>query len=232
MPRSLLLLLVTVAGCDGRHARPLPAVVHAGPVDEVRAAILGRDKDLTRVAVFPVRGSPDRFVAICDSEYQWCGGFECVRIRDGQVQPAAQVDVTPTEQSIRHVRGFVDPHLNSTLVEVVGMTHMGHGDYYLYEWKDDSLRLLFQTFVLDCHHDGNLIRGGCLRTEYRDLDGDGRADLAFSGTVEEFSDDVGEGEVAVRSYPCRKVFHWNEPERRFVEDVSLRVGFESYSGRS
>ena len=226
MPRSLVLLLVLGAGCDTRPTPPPAAAVRGARVDEVKAAILRRDKDLTRVVVFPTRGSDECFVAICDTQFQWWGRFECVRVRDGQVGPAAQADVVPTEQSIRSVRAFVDPLLGVTLVEVLGITHMGNGSCYLYEWKDNALRLLLETSAVDCHDNGWLIRGGVLKRQYADLNGDGHTDVVFSGIIDK-TDEVQNEELVVRCHVRQKVFHWDATRRRFVEDESRRLGPKS-----
>jgi hypothetical protein len=63
---------------------------------------------------------------------------------------------------------------------------------------------------------------------YQDLNGDGYADVAFSGTVEEYSDDPHLVDP-VRSYPCKKVFLWDAASMHFIEERSQTVGFQTYS---
>ena len=105
---------------------------------------------------------------------------------------------------------------------------MGNGSYYLYELNGRELRLLLATRGVDQHADLNLIQGNHLEVDYRDLNADGHVDIEFTGTVEEYSDDV-QLERPPRTYPCRKVYVWNPRLNRFTQDKSQRRGFDSYS---
>ena len=85
--------------------------------------------------------------------------------------------------SLRAVRLAGHPQ---PFVEVVGTTHMGHGNLYLFEL--DTLRrrlvLRLKAFALDRHDDATRILGdGVLARSYGDVDGDGQADVTLSGNI-------------------------------------------------
>lgn len=242
MRTPVLVVALMMNACDaGPAARRTTRPKDAADTHEsdVRAAILQRDPSLTRIEILGVDDAPDHFVAICDWEREWWGTFKCVRIRSGRVE-FAQIDASqssesaeagPTEQSIHAVRGFVSGQFAGPLVEVWGKTHMGHGNYYLYCWEGNRLRILMKTFAVDYHHDATLIRGGRLDVSYADENGDEQLDVTFRGVVDEYDDGTMSQEAPIASHPCRKVFLWNSGAGRFVEDRSRRIGFELYPGR-
>jgi hypothetical protein len=180
---------------------------------------------IARIDVTPVEGEERVYVARRDWIADWSGDFICFGFGNGKVDWWATVSEPPQEQSILDVRGFRLSGHTSSFVEVFGITHMGNGCYYLYELKERALRLVLRTLAVDQHRDTNLIRGPRLTVIYRDLNGDGFADVELSGVVEEYTDD---SEDPIRSYPCRKAFLWQPRSHCFVEDRSQRSGFETY----
>src|SRR3989339_213603 len=122
------------------------------------------------------------------------------------------------------LEGFSDP-----LVEVYGLTHVGHGYLYIYEIKDDELNLLFSTAAVDYNPDtrwapdnykkyghgtcGEIFSNGKLNSEYKDVNKDGNLDLILSGEQEIIceSDDRSNGihELKLASIPVKKIFLWD-----------------------
>jgi len=197
--------------------------------DSVQRAAFAEDPEhpLERVEVSAIEGETGIYVAIRDTQPRWWGDFICFKYDRGRIEWVAGSSAV-AEQSILEVRGFKLPGFSWPFVEVFGTTHMGNGSCYLYELRDNALRLVLQTRAVDSHaSDLNVIRGGRLTANYRELDGDGRPDVEFLGVVDEYSDDGHE--TLLRSTPCRKVFLWDRRSNRFVEDRAQRKGFESYS---
>lgn len=168
-----------------------------------------------------------------DFEPSWWGSWAVVGVDEGLRLDWVATVVGPSgaafqlsEQSVESLRALrLEGHPN-LFVEVVGTTHMGHGNVYLFEL--DALRrtlvLRLQAFALDRHDDRNRILGdGVLARDYADHDADGRADLTLSGDVRVRACVDGElvpgpGEV-VR---LRRVFHWSPAG--FVESTAARRG--------
>ncbi|RMG11275.1 MAG: hypothetical protein D6731_15820 [Planctomycetota bacterium] len=141
------------------------------------------------------------------------------------------IEVTePSVHSLRPLRLRGQPH---PFVEVIGTTHMGHGNLYLYEFLVDrrELRLKLCTFVLDRHADDSLISGGgVLARAYRDVNDDGYADVEIHATATFRSNPEAAGAEEVS---LRRVFLWSTETECFEEDRSARKGFERvYPGRS
>jgi hypothetical protein len=185
---------------------------------------------LQRIEVSPFQGVPNVFVAIRDWQERWWGDFVVFCFEDGRIVWTASMTEEPDEQSILIVKGVRLAGFSRPFIEVFGKTHMGNGNYYLYEICGGALRLVLKTHAVDCHWaDNNLIRGEHLNPTYRDLNGDGYSDVELIGVVEQFSpDDDVDPVLCFQVNPCRKVFHWNPAQDRFVEDRSQRIGFECY----
>jgi hypothetical protein len=226
--KSFVLAFLLVEGCTAasQSATPDLAEIAKAMMDESWAA--DPDHAFVRVEVFPVPGEKDLYVAIEDTWAHGFGTFACFKYERGRFLWFAGVSDAPGEQSILEVRGVRLPGFPHPFVEVFGTTHMGNGDCYLYALEAENLRLVLKTRAVDNHQDQNLIRGPHLTVDYRDLNGDGYADVEFTGIVEEYSEDA-RIETPLRWTPCRKVFLWDPKADRFVEDKSKRRGFETYA---
>ena len=197
------------------------------PPSEVIRTWCSRDlaEPLSRVEAFPIPGHSDRFVAICDYQREWNGFFGVYHISGNHVQWQAQIDAEPDEQSIDSVRSLLLPGFKLPIVEVFGMTHRGNGNLYLYELKDRQLRLLLTTKAVEGNAGLFMFQGGRLTPEYRDLNGDGYADLILEGIEEEWDE---KGKNLIHREPLRQVFLWDPTMDRFSEDVSSREGVAEY----
>jgi hypothetical protein len=241
----LLLLLGVIAGCTHRpnprvRTQTAPATQPSPAQGAIETLLLG-DPDLKRIELSAVVSQPDRlwaepvdaprlYVARCDTEPRWWGYFCVVAVEDGRLVWTAspQGDDEPGEQSIDAARGFILPGFEHPLVEVFGTTHMGNGNYYLYQLDPAarSLRLLLKTRAFDSHvGDGEAFKNRRLHPRYEDVSDDGRVDVVLEGTIEEYEEDDFDRDHLIRSRPCRKVFVWDAREQRFSEDVARRVGF-------
>ena len=209
MTVALLILALAVAATKPVVAN---AETHADFDAVKRALRAASDEPLVRVEVSAVPESADFFVAICDTEDHWWGDVRCVKMSAGKLEWQAGWD--GDEQSVLAARAFRDPRFKGPLIEVFGTTHMGHGNYYLYELQDKSLHRLLSTFAVDNHDDGTLILGHHLAVKYRDVNGDGDADIELSGKVELSSEDPRDRKIV----PYRKTFLWEGNKRQFVFD--------------
>lgn len=221
----IAILLLTGCATESREATDLTSVAQA--LSEAASAA-DPENPLHRIQVAPIAGEGQLYVAIRDRITDWSGDFVCFKYSNGRIDWTATVSEEPFEQSILEVRGFHMLGFPNPLVEVFGISHMGNGNLYLYELCGRELRLLLVTRGVDQHADLNLIRGPHLTVEYRDLNGDGWADVELTGIVEAYSDDP-HLEAPIHSYPCRKVFLWDSKSHRFVEDFTQPRGFQSYS---
>lgn len=207
----LLLVSVISIGC---------ASDKRSDAQDIERFLRDRDPTLKTVKVTQATGWPGRFVAICDWEDAWWGTFACVTDRRGHLSDVTlegEPEQFPTEQSIAKIRALRHSSIPNPLVEVFGMTHMGNGSCYLYEWQGDRLRPLLNTWAVDSHDDGRVIRGGFLNLAYEDVNADGHADAVFTGII----DDIEEsGEKVIGSHSFRKVAYWN-PDGRSFDDPCL-----------
>jgi hypothetical protein len=154
-----------------------------------------------------------------------------VSFQGGRIQwTVAPSEEDVDEQSFIRARAVRLRGVTGPLVEVFGMTHMGNGNYYLFQLRGRELRLTLKTFAVDTHWpDNNLIQGEHLRPQYLDLNGDGYDDVALTGVVQKFGRDPdADPAPPYQAIPCQKIFHWNPQRERFVEDKSRRFGFECY----
>ncbi len=84
---------------------------------------------------------------------------------------------------IRSMRTLHIPGFEGLAIETYETTHMGNGDFHLYQLAGRRLRLVAcaharSFFVLEGRY-----WGGVLEPEYADRDGDGRVDVVLSGTL-------------------------------------------------
>jgi hypothetical protein len=219
MRRATPFLALGLCGCD-RPAAPPPATT-AATVEFAEAILRAADPDLVRVVASPVPGRPNVFVAICDTETEWWGTFQCVECTpDGRILWKTSDEIG--EQSVHKARAITVPGFANPLIEVFGITHMGNGSLYLYELRGQSLHRVLETRAVDRNDAGGVFHDTTLTPHYADLNADGHADLTLTGVILERT----ARQASLRSTPCRKVFLWHPAERRFVEDPTARLGFE------
>ena len=152
-----------------------------------------------------------------------------------------RINNLPSEQAILsgrfvNLKNFVNP-----VVEIYGLTHVGHGFLYIYEIKNDELNLLFKIVAVDYNPDirwapdnfekygygncGEIFSGGKLLNEYKDVNKDGFLDIILSGTQEIFCENGGGSgeiyELKVSSIPVEKFFLWNDDEHVWNNDAYL-----------
>ena len=200
------------------------------PLIQVETALKRSDPNLQHIEVHRIPGRPDLFAAICDTETHWWGTFHVLAMADGKIAWTAKLNDSdaPTEQSILRLRPLRLQGFSNPLIEVFGTTHMGHGDYYLYELHGTKLKCLLKTFAVDQHRDSNLIRGDALKVSYVPIPAG--MEIIFTGIIDEYDDDPHK-RSPVAPTACQKVFIWHPVDDRFVEEPSQRLGFDSYPDR-
>ena len=238
-------------GLSGGPGHSLPPHVASSPVKPTSPAhsllaAFGRGSQIEHVEISRMPTAGARAYAIrFDWERNWWGSWGVAGLSDGlEVEWVATVSrdgsqesgVEVTEQSIDSLKTFRLPGLPHPFVEVVGTTHMGHGNLYLYEFVAASrqLSLRLKTFVLDRHENDSLIaNGGVLRRVYRDVNTDGYTDVEIQGCALLRSESDRLNEVrAWKRVNLRKVFLWSPKAACFKEMQSDRQGFaEAYPGR-
>ena len=215
---SLIALVVMVTGC-------------ATNVESVRRAVVNRfsepEAPIVRVITSPVAGCPGLYVSLYDWITEWWGSFACFEFKDGAIQWTAICSQPPREQRILAVRGFQLRGFSSPVVEVLGQTHMGNGDLYLYLLEDKQLRLVLETRAVDrCNQEDWVFRGGMLTISYPDFNKDGVAEVMLEGVRDRLAENEFIGSTPIESHPCRRVFVWHPAFGVFVEDVLRRRGLD------
>lgn len=226
---AIIALLGTFpSSCAGSRPETLIDVV---PVAEaIRAWNLTKEPaTLEHIVVVPFSDEPSLFLARCDYQKDWWGFFGCYRYERGKITLQARVDTEPVEQSIYSVLGIRLLSFHGPLVQVIGRTHMGTGYLYLYELEDERLRLLLHTHVYDANrHDRWTFRGAVLDVAYQGRREDGTLEVELTGVVEEFPEDGDLDSASIRSWPCRKVFSWDQRQGQFIQDKSRQAGLDRY----
>ena len=185
------------------------------------------------VTVQPVAGADGWYLALCDREPRWWGTFRCLEVREGKIaRYATKSGPLIPEQSIYSVRSYPLAQLSGPVIEVIGTTHAGNGNLYLYELRNGHLQFLLKTFIRGSHSAPNLIQGGQFDIAWQDVDGDGWSDLVLTGTVSLFPIGSERDRLPEETVPYRKVFLWDAQEGRFIEDASSRQGSEAFPGRT
>lgn len=183
------------------------------------------------------------FLAQIEWEKDWWEDFRVGKIKNKNINWLA-IDKPPGEQAILSAK-FIDlDGINNPLVEVYGLTHTGHGNLYIYEIKNESLNLLFETVAADSNPDtrwapenykkygygtcGEKFLGDKLTSDYRDINKDGMADLILSGTKEIICEKEYEYlknyyevyEVKTDSVQIEKKFLWDKNKHTWVDMVN------------
>ncbi|MBI4652709.1 hypothetical protein HY750_00425 [Candidatus Kuenenbacteria bacterium] len=177
------------------------------------------------------------FLAQVELEKDWWEDFKVGEIKDKNINWFL-INKLPDEQAILSAK-FIDlKGFNNSLVEVYGLTHVGHGYLYVYEIKNKELKLLFETEAVDYNSDtrwapenykkygygncGEIFSNGKLISKYRDINKDGSLDLILSGTKEiiceeEHKDFKNVQEVKVDHIQIEKIFLWNKNKHTWVD---------------
>jgi hypothetical protein len=210
-------LFLLLAGCTSWTPDRAAAAIQAWhlqtdpePLPHVKSCGIGTDSLLV--------------AAICESQRGWSGFFGVYHLTDGRVDWQAYAEHEPIEHSIHSLRVLDLPDRRCPVLEVCGITHMGNGALYLYELRKNRLTLLLKTPAVDFNPDPEQFKEGMLGAAYRDVNGDGFADVTLTGVIEEWDE---KGNSLVDSRQCRKVFLWNSNQGRFIEDLARRLGFSS-----
>ncbi len=180
------------------------------------------------------------FLAIIEQEKDWTEDFKVGIYKNSMVE-WLQIENPPTEQSILKAMFVALKSFSNPVVEVYGKTHAGHGALYLYEVKDNQLKLLLKTQAVDFNNDiswspdnykkygygncGEIFSGGKLSSSFEDLNKDGMSDIVLSGMEEiicekkldGISGNLKTAEIKVASIPVKKIFLWNESKKSFSE---------------
>ncbi|MEK7618888.1 MAG: hypothetical protein AAB416_01440 [Patescibacteria group bacterium] len=215
----------------------------AAPIKEAIAYSMNEDLRM-QIEDIDVRygaATPLFFYAIVEWRKDW---WESLRVgkKESNGVTLITIDREPDEQSILKaeflkLKGFERP-----VLEVYGQTHVGNGALYLYEIGETSARLLLLARgAVDAHVDGaknpenlerygydecgEVFKDGALKSDYRDLNGDGISDLRLSGIADmlceenriEGNSSADSRQITVAHRRKERVFLWNPEFRQFVE---------------
>lgn len=237
--RWIILLAVLMTGCVAKYTgktdpsqvvtpqteSPPPSA--QSPPLSLEEQLLAEDpeywgSEFARFELFPIPGPVERYAAICDRYYMWGGTALVFDVVDGCVGNI--LCLGQHEQCMYQLRAIAIEGVRGPLIEAYGMTHMGHGHYYLYRIHSDRIETLIETIAVDFHHDTDLIRDGLLRPVYADVDGDGYRDVTLTGTRDFNLDEEGYGPPHIHSEPVSKCFLFDPAAGTFHEDKTRRVG--------
>lgn len=176
------------------------------------------------------------FLAQIEWEKDWWEELKIGRVEDKSIQ-WFRVDEPPSEQAILSAR-FIDLNdFSNPLVEVYGLTHVGHGFLYIYEIYNGELRLLLKTPAVDYNPDirwapgnyerygygncGEIFSGGRLMGSYRDVNRDGMPDVLLDGTVEVVCEKMDKDyryfdKVKTDEREVEKVFLWDQNKQMWI----------------
>ncbi len=223
-----------VWGKDDRWDEPY----YRGVVDHVHARAVGQPSDAAIVEVEGVRVPTDRGVVYAiryDWERGWWGDWAVLGMDDSRVTWQAEIvfdrlveidraEYVPQAQSIYSVRALLLEGQSNPIVEVIDITHMGHGRIFLYILDSEKLYPVLASNVLDRHVDRTLIQdGGVLKREYKDLNADGFTDVRLSGKGTVYPDD---DDKASQTIELEKVYYWSPRDNHFVTDQTKWKWFE------
>ncbi|MEK7070840.1 MAG: hypothetical protein AAB966_03470, partial [Patescibacteria group bacterium] len=220
----ILLIMFLPFFSDGSYAYSLENIIK-------NQIINGQSEQLEAIEL--VYSQDKKYVlAQVESEEDWWEELKVGRINNSDINWFT-IDKIPSEQAILSAK-FIDlKGFNNPLVEVYGLTHVGHGFLYIYEIQNDSLKLLFETVAVDYNPDtrwapgnfkkygysecGEIFSGGKLRSEYRDVNKDGFLGLILRGTQEIICDSEGGSnqvyDIKVSAIPVEKIFLWDNDKR-------------------
>ncbi|MDO9399334.1 MAG: hypothetical protein Q7T79_01435 [bacterium] len=177
------------------------------------------------------------FLAQVEWEKDWWEDLKIGEIKNKNINWLL-IDELPTDQAILSAKFISLKEFNNPLVEVYGLTHAGHGYLYIYEIKNNVIKLLIKTDAVDYNSDirwapenykkygywncGEIFLNGKLASEYKDINKDGNLDLILSGTKEivcekEYKYLKNIHEVKVDSIQIEKIFLWNKNKDTWID---------------
>lgn len=141
------------------------------------------------------------------------------------------IDNPPGEQAIFSAKFINLTGFNEPFLEVYGYSHKSTGSFYLYQIKDERLRLVLTTRAVDYKNESHAYLknfekyghwqcdarfiGGRLNSIYEDINHDGISDVKLSGREEIVCDTDNKGEVIwpetqMTEYKLEKTFLWDK----------------------
>ncbi len=192
---------------------------------------------LQRIELYRFSSRSDWFAAVCDWETNWWGDFIVFEFADGKINWVADCPRMPTEQSILSIKPIALPGFEGPCLEVYGTTHMGHGNLYLYHFNPTTrtLDLILETFAVDRHQDGTLIRGGKLTpVYYMPSRLRTKGNVVIVGIVDYYPKDapVNDPGDPIKARRVHKLFLYDESKDRYLTDPDDWMGMEPYKKTS
>ena len=184
--------------------------------------------------------NPSLFLATIVNQTDWWEQIHMGRYENGRIKWLS-IEEEPTEQSILQAKFLRLKDFSDPILEIYGETHAGHGAFYVYAVKDDSLELLLRSSAVDINQDirwapdnaskfgygncGEVYRDGRLFSSYRDVNGDDVTDVVLSGTEEKVCEEIKDinskplefDEIKVAESKIEKTFIWDKIKRNYSE---------------
>jgi len=243
----LLLILSVLTGCasstqvPGTRAYALtdrPDIERALR-DHYAAGRAGREPvELEEIELYRFSSRSDLFVAACDWETDWWGEFIVFEFDAdrGGIEWVADCEKMPSEQSILALKPVALPGFAGPCLEVYGVTHMGHGHLYLYHLNPTTrtLELVLETFAVDRHQDGTLIRGGRLTpVYYMPSRFRKKGNIVLVGIVDHYPPEapVDDPGAPVKARRVHMLFLYDESKDRYTTDPQQWQGMAPYKDR-
>lgn len=181
------------------------------------------------------------FMAVIEQKKDWSEQIKIGKFVKGKIK-WMEMSNLPKEQSVLSAKFVNLAGFSNPMVEVYGETHAGHGDFYLYEVKNDQLKLLLRNQAVDINNDirwspdnyekygyrncGEFFFGGKLSSSYENLNEDGVVDVILRGTkeiicdkeVEKNSENPEYSEIKVASVPVKKIFLWDKNNSTYLAE--------------
>lgn len=155
------------------------------------------------------------FLAIIETEKDWSEELYVGKLSDNSSVKWLQIDQPPTENSILSARFINLTGTDKPVLEIYGKTHVGNGKLYLYEVKEHTLSLMFDTVAVDAHNEnvwrpdgypeygytscGTVYRGERLMATYNNQGLNGDTELILHGKKQVFCEEVEENEPLTKS---------------------------------
>ncbi|OGN05763.1 MAG: hypothetical protein A2750_04230 [Candidatus Yanofskybacteria bacterium RIFCSPHIGHO2_01_FULL_45_42] len=137
-------------------------------------------------------------LGIIEWEKDWWEDLRVGIFRDKNIS-WIEIEEPPSEQSILFARFIELSGFSNPILEVYGITHVGHGNIYLYEVKDKKLIKIFKTAAVDSYNErvwsfenyqsygydtcGQIYEDGKLSAAYSDMNKDGVSDVVLTGKI-------------------------------------------------
>lgn len=231
------LVLVILCSACGVHTTGPPL---SGSLSALHAALTQRTStypnpwngEIERIELVKFDQDEDLFVALFDSQAHWWGDFVVFCADGSDLRWVATIPEKDEPLAAYGVsaRGFRLPGFPEPFVEVVWSSHRGNGDVYLYELREQRLRLVLSATAVDRERtEGSVFRGGVLSRSYADVDGDGHLDVSLTGTRDQVDPETGE---VLSSRAVHRHFVWQPVGRVFAPSQTAgRIRSDRFLGR-